>query len=288
MEFTTVNTSGVTTALTAGSACCRKISAGTPAAGSVATGGVSALTTSGGLNHVVIFTGSDTTFYSAGADYFVYLGFGNVSGNDCVGYGIGQFSLRNRTGLYPTTQGRTLAVDANGRVDSGAINGVSTSAVTTVKAVQGLTTADTIATYTGNTPQTGDSFARIGANGASLTSLAPASTALSTATWTNARAAFLDNLNSLKVKKNTALNNFPFLMVDSTDHITPKTLLTVTVQVSLDGAAFVNATNTPATELANGVYTINLAAADLNGDTVTFKATAVGADQRTIFIATEP
>jgi hypothetical protein len=43
------------------------------------------------------------------------------------------------------------------------INNVSTSPVTTVKAVQGLTTADTIATYTGNTPQTGDSFARLGA-----------------------------------------------------------------------------------------------------------------------------
>lgn len=43
------------------------------------------------------------------------------------------------------------------------INNVSASAVTTVKAVQGLTTADTIATYTGNTPQTGDAFLRLGA-----------------------------------------------------------------------------------------------------------------------------
>lgn len=43
------------------------------------------------------------------------------------------------------------------------INAVSTAAVTTVKAVQGLTTADTIVTYTGNTPQTGDAFARLGA-----------------------------------------------------------------------------------------------------------------------------
>lgn len=49
--------------------------------------------------------------------------------------------------------------------------------------------------YTGNTPQTGDSFARIGATGSGLTSLAPASTALSNATWTNARAGYLDNLN---------------------------------------------------------------------------------------------
>jgi hypothetical protein len=44
-----------------------------------------------------------------------------------------------------------------------AINNVSAAAVTTVKAVQGLTTADTITTYTGNTLQTGDAFARLGA-----------------------------------------------------------------------------------------------------------------------------
>lgn len=43
------------------------------------------------------------------------------------------------------------------------MNNVSASAITTIKAVQGLTTADTIATYTGNTPQTGDAFARLGA-----------------------------------------------------------------------------------------------------------------------------
>lgn len=57
------------------------------------------------------------------------------------------------------------------------------------------TTVGTLTTYTGNTPQTGDSYARIGATGSGLTSLAPAATALSTATWTAARAGYLDNLN---------------------------------------------------------------------------------------------
>jgi hypothetical protein len=42
------------------------------------------------------------------------------------------------------------------------MNNVAGTAITTIKAVQGLTTADTIATYTGNTVQTGDSFARLG------------------------------------------------------------------------------------------------------------------------------
>lgn len=52
------------------------------------------------------------------------------------------------------------------------------------------------ADYTGNTVQTGDSFARIGSAGSGLTSLAPAATALSTAAWTAARAGYLDNLNA--------------------------------------------------------------------------------------------
>jgi hypothetical protein len=38
--------------------------------------------------------------------------------------------------------------------------------------VQGVVLTDTVTTYTGNTPQTGDSYARIGATGSGLTSLA--------------------------------------------------------------------------------------------------------------------
>lgn len=37
--------------------------------------------------------------------------------------------------------------------------------------IEGVKLADTLTTYTGNTPQTGDAFARIGANGAGLTAL---------------------------------------------------------------------------------------------------------------------
>lgn len=61
--------------------------------------------------------------------------------------------------------------------------------------VSEVTLVDTLTTYTGNTPQTGDAYARIGATGSGLTSLAPAATALSTAQWTNTRAGYLDNLS---------------------------------------------------------------------------------------------
>lgn len=53
-------------------------------------------------------------------------------------------------------------------------------------------TVSTLTTYTGNTPQTGDSFARIGATGSGLTSLAPSATALSTVVWTNTIAGRID------------------------------------------------------------------------------------------------
>lgn len=116
---------------------------------------------------------------------------------------------------------------------------------------------------------------------------AQATTALSTATWTNARAAFLDNLNALKIKKNTALANFPFLMVESVDHVTPATGLTVTAQRKIDNGAFAACANS-VTEVSNGIYVINLAASDLNGDVITLLFTAASADQRPIVIFTEP
>jgi hypothetical protein len=87
------------------------------------------------------------------------------------------------------------------------------------------------------------------------------------------------------VKKNTALNNFEFFMADSADHVTGKTGLTVTGTVSIDGAAFTALTNS-VTEVANGIYKIDLAAADLNGTFLTLKFTATGADATLISLKT--
>jgi hypothetical protein len=89
------------------------------------------------------------------------------------------------------------------------------------------------------------------------------------------------------VTKNTALANFAFLMVSSTDHITGSTGLTITAERSIDGAAFAACANS-ATELTNGIYTIDLDAADLNGDTICLKFAATGADTRFITIITQP
>jgi hypothetical protein len=109
-------------------------------------------------------------------------------------------------------------------------------------------------------------------------------------TFGNASAYVARDLYSANppgIKKNTALNNYMFRMSDSATG-DPKTGLTVAVQRSLDGAAFANAANTPATEISNGWYKINLAAGDLNGDSVAIKCTATAAKQFDELIVTEP
>lgn len=87
--------------------------------------------------------------------------------------------------------------------------------------------------------------------------------------------------SEVPLKKNTALNAYEFMMVLSSDHVTPATGLTVTGQVSINGAAFASLTNA-VSEVGSGIYKVNLAAADTNGDTITFKFTAATADQTTI------
>ncbi|KKL94616.1 hypothetical protein LCGC14_1862870 [marine sediment metagenome] len=93
-----------------------------------------------------------------------------------------------------------------------------------------------------------------------------------------------------RILKNTALANFMFLVVDSTDHFTPKTGLTYVAgdsQRSIDGAAFANSTNLP-TEVGFGIYKVSLSAADLNGDVITFKFSKAGSDTRLITLLTQP
>ena len=75
-------------------------------------------------------------------------------------------------------------------------------------------------------------------------------------------------------------------MISSSDHFTPTTGLTITGTVSIDGAAFTALTNAES-EVASGIYKVNLAAADLNGDVVTLRFTASGADDRLITIKTD-
>ena len=93
--------------------------------------------------------------------------------------------------------------------------------------------------------------------------------------------------NDARPTKNVALSNFCFLMVDATDFATPETGLTITSQISKDGAAF-GATSNSATEIGSGWYKINLTQTEMNADTVLLRFTSAGAAARNVQILTQP
>lgn len=85
--------------------------------------------------------------------------------------------------------------------------------------------------------------------------------------------------------RNVALSNLEFLMVDSTDHVTPKTGLTISGTRSIDGGAFGAVTGTFA-EVANGIYQFDATAADMNGGIITFRFTGTAADDTFVTVKT--
>lgn len=103
-----------------------------------------------------------------------------------------------------------------------------------------------------------------------------------------AQAAVIDGvLDAVRISKNTALSNFEFFMRDSADHVSGKTGLTVTAERSIDGGAFASCANA-VSEVGSGVYKISLADTDLNGDVVTLRFSATGADDTVITLITQP
>ncbi len=81
----------------------------------------------------------------------------------------------------------------------------------------------------------------------------------------------------LGVKKNAVFDNYTFLMVLNSDHVTPVTGLTVTGQRSLDNGGFVAVSGT-ITEVGAGYYRFDALAADTNGDFCTWKFSSATAD----------
>lgn len=183
--------------------------------------------------------------------------------------------------------------------------------------VQGVVLTDTLTTYTGNTPQTGDSFARIGATGSGLTTLAtqasvnaiddlldtempalttavadlPTNAELATALGTADDAVLASlstlttTLNATRYQKNTGSQKVFFTLVDSTDHVTREPGITVTATRSLDGAAFGSATGT-VTEVGSGVYYLTPSAGDINADDVVYRFTGTGCDPVELHVVT--
>lgn len=265
-----------------------------------------------GLNHVSIVASGGNGF-AAQNDISVVIAAGTVDSVSVVGETIGSFSIENRSALRPTTAGRTLDVSAGGEAGLDWANiGSPTTAqnlsstnigvdqvVASVSGAVGSVTG-AVGSVTGNVGGSVDSVVdpvTVGTNNdktdyvlsaagvtAVQSGLATASALGTVDTVVDAIKLKTDNLPSV-VKKNTALPAFMFLMVDSADHVTGATGLTVTATRSLDGAAFGACANAVA-EISGGVYSIDLADTDLNGDTVTLRFTATGADARVIHIVT--
>jgi hypothetical protein len=122
-----------------------------------------------GLNNVRVVASGGNGFASA-TNVQLVITTGTVNGVSVVGEVIGTFSIEARSAIMPTTAARTLDVSATGEAG---IDWANIGSPTTAQNLSATTTnlVNTVTTYTGNTPQTGDSFARIGANGAGLTAI---------------------------------------------------------------------------------------------------------------------
>jgi hypothetical protein len=88
------------------------------------------------------------------------------------------------------------------------------------------------------------------------------------------------------IRKNTS-QTYCFYLRSSSNPDNPALLQTPLVKVSLDGGAFSNAANTPATEIANGWYKIVLTTGDTNGDVVALQITASGAKSINVTLFTK-
>lgn len=284
-----------------------------------AHGGTSATLRLGGSSSTPAFyvtnsAGDAVKFQSTGGDghalYVLGNGLGqgmhviggaNGSGIEITGGGTSGNGVQ-----ISTTDGDGIIITAGGTGQHGIFStggpsgdGMRLTAGTSGKA---LTAATIVGDITGNLSGSVGSLTTLDEDSTTVDLDATIQAALTAQGLTTARAGYLDELAAAnlpadidqikadlpaRITKNTALSNFPFLMVDETDGYTAETGLTITATRSIDGAAFGACTNSAA-EIGSGYYKIDLAAGDLNGNTIVLKFSATGARTRYITIVTQP
>lgn len=94
----------------------------------------------------------------------------------------------------------------------------------------------------------------------------------------------LKNVVPVNPTKGVAYSNFTFIMRDTSD--VPATGLTVTCNISKDGAAFAASTNA-VSEISNGAYKLNLTSTEFNADEILLRFSATGAKDLFIKIRTQ-
>jgi hypothetical protein len=93
--------------------------------------------------------------------------------------------------------------------------------------------------------------------------------------------------NPAGAKKNAALPNVPFEMRDSVTGLL-RSGLAVTAQRRIDSGSFAPCANAVTEIGTTGIYTIDIAATDVNGDCVMFLFTATGSSGTSMFFLLEP
>lgn len=222
-----------------------------------------------GLNNVRVVATSGNG-YATASNYQLVITTGTVNSVSVVGEVIAEFSIESRSAVMPTTAARTLDVSATGEAGIDWANIGSPTTAVNLSATN-IDVDQVVASVTG---AVGSVTGNVGGN-------VVGSVASVTAGVT------IDTTNRPGIRKNVALANFEILMTDSTNH-NPATGLTVSVTRSIDGGAFAAGTLGAVSAVSNGIYKFDFGAGDLNGDVITVRATATGADDLFFTIKTSP
>lgn len=247
-----------------------------------------------GMNNIQVVATSGNG-YATATDYQLVITTGTVNSVSVVGYVVAEFSIENRRAdvqFWNGTQVATPATAGIPDVNVKNMNNVAGTSITTVKAVQGLATADTVVTVSGNV--NGSVGSVTGAVGSVTGAVGSVTGAVGSVTG-NVGGNVVGSVASVtaavgitsNIKTNQALAKYQFLMTDSTNH-NPATGLVVTVTRSIDAAAFAAGTLSAVTEIASGMYSIDFGAGDLNGKVIILRCTAAASDTTFERIVTQP
>jgi hypothetical protein len=220
-----------------------------------------------------------------------------------VGGAVTAGTVSDKTGYSLTqtfpTHFSILAIDGSGAVTAGTLAGTPANFSSMAITPGGAVTAGTVTDKTGYslTQAFPSNFASMAISGGGAVTAGTVSDktgySLTQSFPSNFATMSIDGSGrvtyapgEMQIKRNVGFNHFQFVLFNSVDHVTPISGLTVTSRVSVDGASPVATVNT-ASSLANGIYNINLAAADTNGTTLMFEFTATGADPTFVRVITQ-
>ncbi len=183
--------------------------------------------------------------------------------------------------LAPVTAGRTLVVDAAGLADANVVK-VGPTGSGSAQTARDIGASVLLSNGTG----TGQVKLASGYVAMTWGDISGATSSVNLSGTTIKAVTDPVSITS-NIKKNQALSNIDFVMTDSTNH-NPTTGLTVSILRAIDSGAFAAGGLSAVTEVSNGHYRFDAAQADMNGNVITFKATATGADDKSFTIFTTP